>query len=54
MTAYGQDLMTADKSPTTLGSVGRGRPSFLVTTAAFLRLLGLGSLTELPPRPIPK
>ena len=33
---------------------GRGRPSFLVTTAAFLRLLGLGSLTELPPRPIPK
>ena len=33
---------------------GRGRPSFLVTTAAFLRLLGLGSLTELPSRPIPK
>ena len=33
---------------------GRGRPSILVTTAAFLRLLGLGSLTELPPRPIPK
>jgi len=30
---------------------GRGRPSFLVTTAAFLRLLGLGSLAELPPRP---
>jgi len=32
---------------------GRGRPSFLVTTAAFLRLLGLGSLAELPPRPVP-
>src|SRR5207248_3880610 len=31
----------------------RGRPSFLVTTAAFLRLLGLGSLAELPPRPAP-
>ena len=31
---------------------GRGRPSFLVTTAAFLRLLGLGSLAELPPRPV--
>jgi len=30
---------------------GRGRPSFLVTTAAFLRLPGLGSLAELPPRP---
>jgi len=30
---------------------GRGRPSFLVTTAAFLRLMGLGSLAELPPRP---
>ncbi len=30
---------------------GRGRPSFLVTTAAFLQLLGLGSLAELPPRP---
>jgi segregation and condensation protein B len=31
---------------------GRGRPSFLVTTPrpAFLRLLGLGSLAELPPR----
>ena len=33
---------------------GRGRPSFLVTTAAFLRLLGLRSLTELPLRPTPK
>jgi len=30
---------------------GCGRPSFLVTTAAFLQLLGLGSLAELPPRP---
>jgi len=30
---------------------GRGRPSFLVTTAAFLRLMGLGSLAELPPQP---
>jgi len=29
---------------------GRGRPAFLVTTAAFLRHLGLGSLTDLPPR----
>ncbi len=29
---------------------GRGRPGFLVTTAAFLRHLGLGSLTDLPPR----
>jgi segregation and condensation protein B len=28
----------------------RGRPSFLVTTPAFLRLLGLASLAELPPR----
>jgi segregation and condensation protein B len=32
---------------------GRGRPSFLVTTTSFLRLLGLGSLAELPPRPVP-
>lgn len=32
---------------------GRGRPSFLATTAHFLRLLGLGSLAELPPRPVP-
>jgi segregation and condensation protein B len=32
---------------------GRGRPSFLATTADFLRLLGLGSLAELPPRPVP-
>src|SRR5207244_5332920 len=31
---------------------GRGRPLFLVTTAAFGRLLGLGSLAELPPRPV--
>jgi chromosome segregation and condensation protein ScpB len=30
----------------------RGRPSFLATTADFLRLLGLGSLAELPPRPV--
>jgi segregation and condensation protein B len=30
---------------------GRGRPSFLATTADFLRSLGLGSLAELPPRP---
>jgi len=30
---------------------GRGRPAFLVTTAAFLRHLGLGSLTDLPSRP---
>jgi segregation and condensation protein B len=32
---------------------GRGRPSFLATTGDFLRLLGLGSLAELPPRPVP-
>lgn len=32
---------------------GRGRPSFLVTTAAFLCTLGLGSVAELPPRPVP-
>ena len=32
---------------------GRGRPSFLATTADFLRSLGLGSLAELPPRPVP-
>src|SRR5207244_6077 len=31
----------------------RGRPSFLATTADFLRSLGLGSLAELPPRPAP-
>jgi len=31
----------------------RGRPSFLATTADFLRSLGLGSLPELPPRPVP-
>jgi segregation and condensation protein B len=31
----------------------RGRPSFLATTADFLRSLGLGSLAELPPRPVP-
>jgi segregation and condensation protein B len=30
---------------------GRGRPSFLATTADFLRSLGLGSLAELPARP---
>jgi segregation and condensation protein B len=30
----------------------RGRPSFLATTADFQRLLGLGSLAELPPRPV--
>jgi segregation and condensation protein B len=34
-----------------LGS--RGRPSFLATTADFLRSLGLGSLADLPPRPVP-
>jgi len=33
---------------------GRGRPSFLVTTAAFLRLMGLGSLAELPPHAVPR
>jgi segregation and condensation protein B len=32
---------------------GRGRPSFLATTADLLRSLGLGSLAELPPRPVP-
>jgi hypothetical protein len=32
---------------------GRGRPSFLATTADFLRTLGLSSLGELPPRPVP-
>ena len=32
---------------------GRGRPAFLATTADFLRLLGLNSLAELPPRPLP-
>jgi segregation and condensation protein B len=31
----------------------RGRPSFLATTGDFLRSLGLGSLAELPPRPVP-
>ena len=31
----------------------RGRPSFLGTTADFLRSFGLGSLAELPPRPVP-
>jgi segregation and condensation protein B len=31
----------------------RGRPSFLTTTPDFLRSLGLGSLAELPPRPVP-
>ena len=31
----------------------RGRPSFLATTADFLCSLGLGSLAELPPRPVP-
>jgi segregation and condensation protein B len=31
---------------------GRGRPSFLVTTADFLLLLGLGSFSELPPRSV--
>ncbi|MDQ6878941.1 MAG: SMC-Scp complex subunit ScpB [Candidatus Dormibacteraeota bacterium] len=30
---------------------GRGRPSFLVSTAACLRLFGVGSLAELPPLP---
>jgi segregation and condensation protein B len=29
---------------------GRGRPGFLVTTPAFLRQFGLGSLNELPPQ----
>jgi segregation and condensation protein B len=33
---------------------GRGRPSFLVTTAAFLEYFGLTSLSELPPRPTPE
>src|SRR6266852_5218379 len=32
---------------------GRGRPAFLATTADFLRSLGLNSLAELPPRPLP-
>jgi segregation and condensation protein B len=32
---------------------GRGRPSFLVTTAEFLRRFGLSSLNDLPPRPSP-
>jgi segregation and condensation protein B len=31
----------------------RGRPSSLATTADFLGTLGLGSLAELPPRPVP-
>ena len=30
---------------------GRGRPAFLVSTAACLRLFGVGSLAELPPLP---
>jgi segregation and condensation protein B len=30
----------------------RGRPSFMATTADFLRSLGLSSLAELPPRPV--
>jgi segregation and condensation protein B len=30
---------------------GRGRPAFLVTTPACLRLFGVGSLVELPPLP---
>jgi len=30
---------------------GRGRPAFLVTTERFLRVFGIGSLAELPPRP---
>jgi len=30
---------------------GRGRPSFLVSTEACLRLFGVGSLAELPPLP---
>jgi chromosome segregation and condensation protein ScpB len=29
---------------------GRGRPAFLVTTEGFLQTMGLGSLSELPPR----
>ena len=33
---------------------GRGRPAFLVTTAAFLEYFGLSSLSELPPRPTPE
>jgi segregation and condensation protein B len=32
---------------------GRGRPSFLATTADFLRSLGLSSLAELPPATCP-
>ncbi len=32
---------------------GRGRPAFLVTTELFLRRFGLGSLSDLPPRPDP-
>jgi hypothetical protein len=29
----------------------RGRPAFLVTTEAFLRYMGVGSLADLPPLP---
>jgi segregation and condensation protein B len=29
---------------------GRGRPGFLITTAAFLQYFGLNSLSSLPPR----
>lgn len=32
---------------------GRGRPSFLVTTDQFLRHMGLSSVEDLPPRPVP-
>ena len=31
----------------------RGQPAFLATTADFLPSLGLASLAELPPRPVP-
>jgi chromosome segregation and condensation protein ScpB len=29
---------------------GRGRPAFLVTTERFLRVMGVASLAELPPK----
>ncbi len=29
----------------------RGRPSFLITTEQFVQLMGIGSVTGLPPRP---
>lgn len=33
---------------------GRGRPAFLISTAACLRLFGVGALAELPPLPATK